>query len=86
MVKEQSNATWKCGDTPSTNKLSTKAAVLVYIGDITKYVPGVFFYFHLSNGWLSAKLLDNVYTGHKSGCQYLGLEYTLDSVNICVDV
>ena len=42
VVKERSNATWNCGDTLPTNKLSTKATVLVYIGDIPKYIPGVF--------------------------------------------
>ena len=48
-MTEGSNATWKCVDTLTTDKISTKDTVLAYIGDIPKYIPGVLFYFHLSN-------------------------------------
>ena len=86
VVNEGSNEALKCGDTLTINKLSTNATVIELIVDIPKYILSVILYFHLSNSWSKAKERDNAYIGQKSGCQSLGLESTLDLLNVCVGV
>ena len=58
MVKEGLNSTWNCGDNLTVDKLSTKASVLAWIGDINKYIPGVMLYFPFSN--IDSQIRDDI--------------------------
>ena len=77
---------WNCGETITVVMISTKNTVITWIGDMTKYIPGVLLSFYLSNGSSANRVLDNSYMGKKSGFQCCGLEATLYFLNICVVV
>ena len=85
-VKKVSNVSWNCDGNLRIYKLNTKSAVLACIGEIPKYIPGVIVSFCLLKVWYAAKGRDNTYTRQKSGCQCLGLESTLNLLNICIVV
>ena len=86
MSMEGSNTTWDCGDTLPVIIIGIKANLIAWIGDMTKYIPGVLLSFYLSNGSSANRVLDNSYMGKKSGFQCCGLEATLYFLNICVVV
>ena len=63
LVMERLNETWNCGDNFFVENISTKATVLVWIGDIPKYTPVVILSFQLSKGSSTDKGRANEYTG-----------------------